>query len=91
MSFYFLLALLQFVLLRSFSTIFIAVFVELLTKSESLGLRTLSLVRDSKKLENKAFQKLDLFPSSGKEREMPTLLGPLERANLNHQMLFWAL
>jgi hypothetical protein len=30
------------------------------------------------------FQKLDLFPSSGEVRETPTLLGPLERANLNH-------
>jgi hypothetical protein len=28
------------------------------------------------------FWKLDLFPSS--EGETPTLLGPLERANLNH-------
>jgi hypothetical protein len=34
------------------------------------------------KLENTTFWKLDLFPSSG-ERETPTLLGPLERANLN--------
>jgi hypothetical protein len=29
------------------------------------------------------FRKLDLFPSSGEGRT-PTLLGPLERANLNH-------
>jgi hypothetical protein len=29
------------------------------------------------------FRKLDLFPSSGEERETPALLGPLERANLN--------
>jgi hypothetical protein len=28
------------------------------------------------------FRKLDLFPSSGEERETPTLLAPLERANL---------
>jgi hypothetical protein len=27
---------------------------------------------------------LDLFPSSGEGRETPTLLGALERANLNH-------
>jgi hypothetical protein len=27
---------------------------------------------------------MDPFPSSGKERKTPTLLGPLERANLNH-------
>jgi hypothetical protein len=30
------------------------------------------------------FQKLDLFLSSGEGRETPTLLGPVERANLNH-------
>jgi hypothetical protein len=35
-------------------------------------------------LENTTFQKLDLFPSSGEGRETTTLLGPLERANLNH-------
>jgi hypothetical protein len=34
-------------------------------------------------LENTTFRKLDLFPSSGEGRETPTLLGPLERANLN--------
>jgi hypothetical protein len=28
------------------------------------------------------FQKLDLFPFSDEERETPTLLGPLERANV---------
>jgi hypothetical protein len=30
------------------------------------------------------FQKLDLFPSSGEGRETPALLGPLEKAELNH-------
>jgi hypothetical protein len=30
------------------------------------------------------FLKLDHFPSSGNRRETPVLLGPLERANLNH-------
>jgi hypothetical protein len=30
------------------------------------------------------FRKLDLFPSSGKGRETPTLLGPLERAHLSN-------
>jgi hypothetical protein len=35
-------------------------------------------------LENTTFRKLDLFPSPGEERESPTLLGPLERADLNH-------
>jgi hypothetical protein len=29
------------------------------------------------------FRKLDHFPSSGEGWETPTLLGPLERANLN--------
>jgi hypothetical protein len=41
-------------------------------------LRTLSIVRNTKKLENTAFQRLDLVPSSGEERETPTLLGPLD-------------
>jgi hypothetical protein len=27
---------------------------------------------------------MNLFPSSGEGRKTPTLLGPLERANLNH-------
>jgi hypothetical protein len=35
-------------------------------------------------LENTTFRKLDLFPSSVEGRETPALLGPLERANLNH-------
>jgi hypothetical protein len=35
------------------------------------------------KLENTTFRKLDLFPSSGEGEKTPTLLGPLERANLN--------
>jgi hypothetical protein len=30
------------------------------------------------------FRKLDLFPSSGDGKKTPTLLGPLERADLNH-------
>jgi hypothetical protein len=39
----------------------------------------------SKKFENTAFKKLDLFPSSGQgEGLVPSQLGPLERANLNH-------
>jgi hypothetical protein len=36
------------------------------------------------KLETPMFLKLDLLLSSGKEGKTPTLLGPLERANLNH-------
>jgi hypothetical protein len=53
-------------------------------KSELLGLGTPSIVRNSNKLENMTFRELDLFPSSYEEREAPTLLGPLERDNLNH-------
>jgi hypothetical protein len=34
---------------------------------------------------NTALRKLDLFPSSGEGSETPTLLGPLERASLNHR------
>jgi hypothetical protein len=51
-------------------------------QSESLGLRTLSIVRNSNKLENIMFRKLDLFPSSGEEWES-TLMCPSERANLD--------
>jgi hypothetical protein len=47
-------------------------------------LRILSIIQNSKQLENTTFRKLDLFPSSGDRKETPTLLGPLERANLNH-------
>jgi hypothetical protein len=42
--------------------------------TEALDLRILPIVLNS--------NKLDLFPSSGELRETPTLLGPLERANL---------
>jgi hypothetical protein len=34
--------------------------------------------------EKAAFQKLDLFPSSGEEKETSALLGLLERTNPNH-------
>jgi hypothetical protein len=53
--------------------------------SEILGLRTLSivLVLKNKLRKNTTFRKLDLFPSSG-EGKKPILLGPLERASLNH-------
>jgi hypothetical protein len=44
-----------------------------------------------KKLENTAFQNLDLFPSKGDGRKIPTPLGPLERAYLNQQWLRLAL
>jgi hypothetical protein len=46
-----------------------------------LGIWTFSCVRI---LKNTTFRKLDLFPPSGERRETPTLLGPSERANLNH-------
>jgi hypothetical protein len=55
--------------------------------SDLLGFRTLSIVRSSKKLENTTFRKLDLFLSSGEGGEIPTLFGPLERANLNHWLV----
>jgi hypothetical protein len=38
-------------------------------------------------LKNTTFRELGLFPSSGKEWETPTLLGPLERANPNNRIL----
>jgi hypothetical protein len=37
----------------------------------------------SKLLENTTFRKLVLFPYLSEWRQTPTLLGPLERANLN--------
>jgi hypothetical protein len=42
------------------------------------------IIRYSTKLENMTFRKLDLFSSSREGREIPTLLGPSERASLNH-------
>jgi hypothetical protein len=51
--------------------------------SESLGVWDLSIVRYSKQLTPPTFRELDMFPSSGEGRKTPTLLGPLERANLN--------
>jgi hypothetical protein len=56
--------------------------------SESLCLKTLSIIRNSNELENTTFQRLDPFRYSGVERETSTLLGPLERANLNHWTAF---
>jgi hypothetical protein len=57
--------------------------------SESLGLRTFSGIWNSNELEKPLFQKLDLFPSSGEEREAATLLGPLERANPSFLTCKW--
>jgi hypothetical protein len=34
------------------------------------------------------FRKLDLFPSSGDRVGEPILLGPVERANLNHWTMY---
>jgi hypothetical protein len=45
--------------------------------SESLSLWTSSIVRNCTYLENTTYGKLDLFPSSGERREIPTLLAPL--------------
>jgi hypothetical protein len=44
----------------------------------------LSIVRNSKYVENTTFRKTDLFLSSGERRETPALLGPSEKTNLNH-------
>jgi hypothetical protein len=40
-------------------------------------------------VKNTPFRKLDLLPSSGERVKTPTLLGPLERANLNHWTRNW--
>jgi hypothetical protein len=55
-------------------------------ESESHWVRGfLSIVRNSNKLENITFRKLDLFPSSCEGKETSSaLLDPLEWANLNH-------
>jgi hypothetical protein len=53
------------------------------TQTELLGFCTLFIIQYIKKLENTMFQNLDLFLSSG-EGETLTMLGPLERANINH-------
>jgi hypothetical protein len=45
--------------------------------SESLGLWTLSIVRNSKELQHTALRKLDLFPSSGERTGTSTVLGPI--------------
>jgi hypothetical protein len=37
-------------------------------------------IQNSTKPGNTKFRKLDLFPSSGEGKEVPTLLGPLEKA-----------
>jgi hypothetical protein len=54
--------------------------------SESLGFWTSSL---SGILTNQKtrFGKKDLFSSAGEERETLTLLGPLEKVNLNHWII----
>jgi hypothetical protein len=55
-----------------------------------MGFWTLSIVRKSKILDNTTFRKLDLLPSSGEGGgETPTVLGPLDRANLNHWNESW--
>jgi hypothetical protein len=46
--------------------------------TQLLGLWTLSIVLNSKHLENSTFRKLDLFPFSSEGMETPILLGPLE-------------
>jgi hypothetical protein len=49
----------------------------------------LSIMWYSIKTQQQFFRKLDLFSSSGEGWETPTLLGPLERANLNHNLLYF--
>jgi hypothetical protein len=46
------------------------------------------VVRNSKYLENTKFRKLEPIPSSDEGKETPTLLGILERANLNHSTIY---
>jgi hypothetical protein len=52
-----------------------------------MGFWTVSIVRDSKRLETTMFRKLDLFPSSSVGGEGTPQLDPLERASLNHWMI----
>jgi hypothetical protein len=51
-----------------------------------INLRVFGLCPSSGILENRntTFRKLDLLPSSDEREKTPTLLGPLERTNLNH-------
>jgi hypothetical protein len=58
--------------------------VQLAKCSGSLGFLTSSIIQYSRTQKNTPFQKLDVFPSSGEGCETPNLLGPLERAYLNH-------
>jgi hypothetical protein len=51
--------------------------------SELLSFRTLFIFWNSKLLERQSFGNWICCPSSGEERKTTTLLGPLERANLN--------
>jgi hypothetical protein len=55
--------------------------------SELLGSWTLSIVWNSKKLEKTMLRELGLFRSSGDGKKISTLMGPLERANLNPVIL----
>jgi hypothetical protein len=65
----------------------VTVCINLCNKSAStlnyLGFLTLSIVRHSKKLKDTMFLKLDVSVVRRGGRT-PTLLGPLERPNLNH-------
>jgi hypothetical protein len=55
---------------------------------KSLGLWTLPIVQYSKLLENTTFRKLDLFQSSGKRQETPTLFGSWGRKQIKFQKLW---
>jgi hypothetical protein len=49
---------------------------------KELGLWTLSIVQCF--LKNTTYRKLNMFPSLGKNKVAPTLLGPLQRGSLSH-------
>jgi hypothetical protein len=53
------------------------------------GFWTLSIVWYSINTKEHNFQKLERFPPSSEEQETPTLLGPVERADLNRITLLY--
>jgi hypothetical protein len=61
----------------------IFIFGETTFRWESLGLATLSQVRNSDKLANTTFRELNLLQCSGEKGKTSTLLGSLEITNLN--------
>jgi hypothetical protein len=53
-------------------------------RRKRLQLRIAAFLDSVHRPENTTFRELDLLPFSGEGRETPTLLGRLERGNLNH-------